>query len=136
MPRATKVSEKTKKAKEDFEPEVEPKEEPKEELKDVKIISSAPSAKEQEGLDKDDENRRAKAVVKKLGFTVLELKAGRYRIVNNRKQWISPVMVKGKAVKLCNDLNMKDPEQRVRNMNPENRAKAGNPWGDESSSLR
>jgi len=114
------------------------KEEVKEEEKpmDVKITSSKPTAREQVGLDKDDENRRRKAPVKKIGFTILELKAGRFRIVNNRKQWISPVIPKGEAIKLCNNLNMKDPEQKIRNMSPEGRAKAGNPWGDESIGSR
>lgn len=47
-------------------------------------------------------------------FILVQVKTGQYRVMNKNKQWISPLSTLNIASKLCSDMNMKDPEQKVR----------------------
>jgi hypothetical protein len=47
-------------------------------------------------------------------FILVQVKTGQYRVMNKMKQWISPLSTLNIASKLCSDMNMKDPEQKVR----------------------
>ena len=58
------------------------------------------------------DNKMLKSVNISIGFAIVDLGNGRYRVANYRRQWISPVLNKGEASMLCATFNKKDPEQR------------------------
>jgi hypothetical protein len=47
-------------------------------------------------------------------FVTVEYK-GMYRVMNKRQQWVSPFVTLNIASRLCADLNIKDPEQKMFN---------------------
>lgn len=78
------------------------------------VVADAPV----KGLDTPEDSTDEKirqATDPKGRFVVVELKGNRYRVMNKRKQWVSPAVSSADANRLCARLNQKDPEQKPYN---------------------
>ncbi len=117
MPRAKKV--------------VEPMPDPKpkyteEELKEIekKILSEKEVTQEDKNksflMSKEADEKKMEEIRMaqdpKGKFILVDLGGGAYRVMNKRKQWVSPVCTLNIGAQLTSKFNVKDPEQRAINV--------------------